>query len=312
MRYCRTVWRLALLGVAGFAAASAALPAGATFPGVNGRIAFAADRDAAPGIDDIFTMLNNGTRVINLTHSPTEDDRDPRWSPDGTRIAFDSTRTGRQGVYVINETGHQLHRIHDGSSPAWSPDGAKVVFVTNGTLAIAGRDGSGYRQLPVSLPPATLQSPAWSPDGRTIVYADVPVITCCFASAPPMNTLWLVAADGGSPPRKLVTATALVRPTWSPDGQRIFATDAQSGAIASVSVETAAITNVALNRAASSAVVSPDCTRIAYAGLSDGNSDIWTMRADGSGPPTRVTTWPGSEVDPDWQAFRPAATPVSC
>jgi Tol biopolymer transport system component len=179
-----------------------------------------------------------------------------------------------EGVYVVNETGHQLHRIHDGRSPAWSPDGAKLVFVTNGTLAIAGRDGSGYRQLPVSLPPA-------------------------------------VAADGGSPPRKLVTATALVRPTWSPDGQRIFATDAQSGAIASVSVETAAITNVALNRAASSAVVSRDCTRIAYAGLSDGNSDIWTMRADGSGP-TRVMTWPGSEVDPDWQAFRPAATPVSC
>ena len=50
----------------------------------------------------------------------------PAWSPDGTRLAFSSTRDGNPEIYVVNRDGSNLRRLtnHPGIdiTPTWSPD----------------------------------------------------------------------------------------------------------------------------------------------------------------------------------------------
>jgi dipeptidyl aminopeptidase/acylaminoacyl peptidase len=56
----------------------------------------------------------------------------PRWSPDGRRIAFDSSKDGLRNVYVIDRDGRGLRRLTAGGftsrRPSWSSDGAWIYF----------------------------------------------------------------------------------------------------------------------------------------------------------------------------------------
>ncbi|MCB2263771.1 MAG: hypothetical protein LGR52_12675 [Candidatus Thiosymbion ectosymbiont of Robbea hypermnestra] len=56
----------------------------------------------------------------------------PRWSPDGSRIAFSSNRTGRYELWTIGADGADLRRMTDGPGdktwPTWSPDGTRILF----------------------------------------------------------------------------------------------------------------------------------------------------------------------------------------
>jgi TolB protein len=49
-------------------------------------------------------MNADGSNQTNLTNDPAPD-TDPTWSPDGTKIAFISTRNGNQDIYVMNADG---------------------------------------------------------------------------------------------------------------------------------------------------------------------------------------------------------------
>jgi TolB protein len=54
------------------------------------------------------------------------------WSPDGTQIAFLTTREGGRAVYVMNADGSDPQRLvaetADHMQPAWSPDGLWILF----------------------------------------------------------------------------------------------------------------------------------------------------------------------------------------
>src|SRR5437764_6611914 len=75
-----------------------------------------------------------------ITAGESWNDTDPQWSPDGTRVAFVSDRTGKAfdesrntDVWVINADGGALTKIsdheEDDESPRWSPDGKTIAFI---------------------------------------------------------------------------------------------------------------------------------------------------------------------------------------
>jgi eukaryotic-like serine/threonine-protein kinase len=112
----------------------------------------------------------------------------PRWSPDGTRIAFMAQQPGKSWrVYVVSAEGGSTEQTVPGdrdtsvssrpfqlSDPNWSPDGNSLLFGRN---RFDEPLGAGYLEIvdlrthAVSKVPGSeeLWSPRWSPDGRYIV-----------------------------------------------------------------------------------------------------------------------------------------------
>jgi len=166
---------------------------------------------------EIYTVRSDGTGLVYLTNNNVED-TDPAWSPDGTRIAFTSTRDGPHAIYVMNENGSNVNRLTpvtwDSFRPAWSPDGSRIAFVSarngNTDVYVMKADGTGEQRLTTHM--ALDTDPAWSPDGSKIA----------FASERDGNAeIYVMNADGSGVTRLTTNSTEDRHPAWSPDGTRL-------------------------------------------------------------------------------------------
>jgi Tol biopolymer transport system component len=168
----------------------------------------------------------------------------PAWSPDGTKIAFASSRGASGfGIHVMNADGSDIERLtfpndpsqcSEGSSandlkPDWSPDGRKLLFerqisVTDGendcgadgwgyvpNVYLVNADGTGVRRLR-TLPLSTGdQDPAWSPDGHSIA----------FSTEWPLGVN-IIDKDATSAAKPVAAAIPGISPVWSPDSKKLL------------------------------------------------------------------------------------------
>jgi Tol biopolymer transport system component len=121
---------------------------------------------------DIWVMNTDGTGATALTHDNPETeafaDFSPRWSPDGTKIAFVSNRDGRQQIYLMNADGTNQTKVtntglNDGVS--WSPDGIRLAVShlesDNYEIQVINTDGSRATDITNNL--SSDSGPAWAP-----------------------------------------------------------------------------------------------------------------------------------------------------
>jgi Tol biopolymer transport system component/outer membrane protein OmpA-like peptidoglycan-associated protein len=237
-------------------------------------------------------------------------DIDPAWSPDGSRIAFQSDRDGDPDVYVMNADGSDVRQLTNSpgfdGAPSWSPDGTRIAFASertgNSDVFVMGADGSG--QTPITQTPGFDSRPAWSPDGSRIA----------FESDRDGNIEMYAAAPDGSGPTRLTTYPEFDGwANWLASGAGLaIGRDVNgNGDVVILSPDGRSAVNLTNSPgvADSRPAPAPDGSRIAYASKVGGVFQIFTMAPDGSGV-RQVTTGPQCDF-PDWGSgiLRQAAGP---
>ena len=154
--------------------------------------------------------------MTQLTTHPTPD-WNPRWSPDGTEIAFYAYRSGNREIWLMPSEGgparqltfHPALDIH----PTWSPDGRKIAFTSRrtGNWDIWLVPATGGEPQQVTMDSGDESTPEWSPDGRWLGF---------WSSS---GSFLGLPASLDAEPRILVEGPAQGY-RWSPDGKFIFYT----------------------------------------------------------------------------------------
>jgi TolB protein len=128
---------------------------------------------AVAGNTDIYRISANGGTPQRLTNSPGID-TGGSFSPDGSKIVFESDRSGSQQIYVMNADGSGQQRISFGggryATPEWSPRGDLIAFTRiagNFRIGVMSPSGGGERLLTDSWQD---EAPSWSPNGRVIQF----------------------------------------------------------------------------------------------------------------------------------------------
>jgi Tol biopolymer transport system component len=149
----------------------------------------------------------------------------PKWSPDGSRIAFTGTTDGAPyspwdsipAVLVLNLADGSIASLTDpgtGWGPVWSPDGAKIAFLSyrDGLLELYVMEASGANPTRVTHNVGFTGAFVWSPDGGRLAFA---------SEQDGEPELYVTDVDGSNVVRLTNSVGFTGSFVWSPDGGRI-------------------------------------------------------------------------------------------
>ncbi len=243
------------------------------------KIAFESFRS---GASEVFTMNADGSGLSSRLTAVLGTDRPGGWSADGSKIYFQSGRTGNNDqIWSMNADGtnqtnlSNLPGVSD-ITPSGSPDGTKIVFSStrdggadnDREIYSMNPDGSGVERL-TDNPGGNDTNPTWSPDGKQIAFERV------VRGEAGSNNIFRMNADGTGVTQLTTIPAGNRHPAWSPDGTRIAF----------------------------------DSVRDTEPGKRQ-NPELYTMNAVDGSDQQRLTTAPGSDAGCDWQPIPiPAAVP---
>ncbi|PHR61352.1 MAG: amidohydrolase [Robiginitomaculum sp.] len=191
-------------------------------------------------LGDIYTMpISGGTPKAIAKGMAWE--IQPRFSPDGKRIAFTSDREGGDNIWTMNTDGSSPTQITNESfrllnNPTWSPDGrfiaARKHFTTGRSLGTGeiwlyhtSGDGDGVKLVkrPNESHQKELGEPIYAPDGKSIYYSMNTTSGSTFIYAQDSNSTLFEILEydlaSGETSTAVSGAGGSVRPTPSPDGK---------------------------------------------------------------------------------------------
>lgn len=282
----------------------------AAYPGMNGDIVF---RAVVAGESNIIVQASDGSRKVLTANG--RNDYYPSFSPDGSKIAYQSHHGGNAEIHVIKANGTGDVRLTSSPGPdrvpSWSPDGKWIVFERK---VQGDEDIYAMRPVPGAIPIRITSDrgvdirPAWSPDGTEIAFMsdrdgdfEIYSIQVDLATSTPGTTRKITdnLHDDGSP-------------DWAPSGNHLtFAAlgDWVRGTADDMDIFVVRKDGSDLKQLTSSASQdhspdwSPDGNWIVFTSDRSGNSDLYRMPVTGEAIGLYpVTSTPDvHEHSPDWQ-----------
>ena len=257
----------------------------------------------------LWLINSDGTGHVKLTNREVNESS-PKWSPDGSRIAFVSATDNGSEVYVYWVNGGKIARLTQlGRSPSdlvWSPDGTKLAF----------------SMLVPEKAPVLVKAPK-KPKGAK--WADHPKVTTRLKHEqdgsgyiePGYTHLFVIPAEGGSARRITSGSFKFSDPLWTKDSKALLFSsnlkedweyDYRNSEIYKISImggEPMALTD--RNGPDRSPAISPDGKRILYVGYDDQvqtyqTTKVYMMNLDGSGKQEISTGLDRSISNPVWDA----------
>jgi len=143
----------------------------------------------------------------------------PNISPDGSKIAFQSDRSGRSEVWICDADGSNAvqvtsYGIQETGMPRWSPDGKLIAFDSRvggeANIYVVDPNGGIAHKLNIDIHGNNL--PSWSHDGRWIYFVN--------GEDARDPKIWKVSSEGGRAVR--IAEMEATDPLESPDGQYIY------------------------------------------------------------------------------------------
>ena len=257
-------------------------------------------------------------RLTNITDSY------PMLSPDGSKIVFESNRSGSAEIYVINTGGKGLVQLTSNKasnhSPIWSPDGTKILFASEGDhqwdVYLMNADGSEQKRL-------TNQAgddghPHWSPDGKRVIFNSARTTPDLKAEwSKQFHEVFAMNADGSDVKQITNAKTVSTYPSFSPDGKRVcfrrvvdapgyqwdLTSSPRNSEVFVMNADGTDAINLTKNGAFDAwPMWSPDGKKILFSSNRAGPANIgqlYVINPDSSGL-QRITDGPGSFVQPSW------------
>lgn len=140
------------------------------------RVAFVFRRyDDLNRLDICVVELASG-QIHTVYGQPKTRVGQPRWSPDGSRLAFISQQAGHDDAWLVNADGSGLRQLTslgcDLTELAWAPDGLTLACVVNrgGSLELARLDAQSGAAETLRAHPGQHANLNWSPDGSFLTF----------------------------------------------------------------------------------------------------------------------------------------------
>lgn len=253
----------------------------------------------------IYTMNADGSGATAVTSGPGNDVW-PDLSPNGRYVAFASSRTGNNEIFVLDLADGTLTNVSnnggDDNWPRWSPNGRQLAFHSNRdanyNIYVVDVDGSGLHR--VTSDAALDQWPDWSPDGKRLAFRRG-------------NDVYVAEADGEEQNVQRLTflaATLDQMPAWSPDGRQIAFMSLREGYCAVFLMNADGSDQMNLTPKDQGDAASAWCSRapswsrngrqiyfMSFRPSTGGDVELFAMNRDGSDV-TRLTTSGGEDGGP--------------